>query len=301
MKVLSLTEPCATLIKNGIKRVETRSWKTNYRGELYIHASKTKIPKEWKENREFMSLVTTSLHYGYIICKCKLKDCIYMTEEYVKDMKENHYREYLCGKYEVGRYAWILEDLEILNEPIKANGQLNIWEYYNEFEIMDLMNDIQYGWIDKKGNKYIDDSISDAEFSNTYLLQTPKEIIKNKIGVCYDQVGLERFYFKGNDWNIATYFLGSSTNRKVPTHTFLTFEKNSKYYWFEHAFEKFRGIHEYSTLNELLLDVKNKFENTYLNNYLNNCHINLYQYNKPKYHIDEAMFIDHCTSGTKMI
>ena len=297
MKVLSLTEPCATLIKNGIKRVETRSWKTNYRGELYIHASKTKIPKEWKENREFMSLVTTSLHYGYIICKCKLKDCIYMTEEYVKDMKENHYQEYLCGKYEVGRYAWILEDLEILNEPIKANGQLNIWEYYNEFEIMDLMNDIQYGWIDKKGNKYIDDSISDAEFSNTYLLQTPKEIIKNKIGVCYDQVELERFYFKGNDWNIATYFLGSSTNRKVPTHTFLTFEKNSKYYWFEHAFEKFRGIHEYSTLTELLLDVKNKFENTYLNN----CHINLYQYNKPKYHIDEAMFIDHCTSGTKMI
>lgn len=297
MKVLSLTEPCATLIKNGIKRVETRSWKTNYRGELYIHASKTKIPKEWKENREFMSLVTTSLHYGYIICKCKLKDCIYMTEEYVKDMKENHYQEYLYRKYEVGRYAWILEDLEILNEPIMANGQLNIWEYYNEFEIMDLMNDIQYGWIDKKGNKYIDDSISDAEFSNTYLLQTPKEIIKNKIGVCYDQVELERFYFKGNDWNIATYFLGSATNRKVPTHTFLTFEKNSKYYWFEHAFEKFRGIHEYSTLNELLLDVKNKFENTYLNN----CHINLYQYNKPKYHIDEAMFMDHCTSGTKMI
>ena len=44
MKVLSLTEPYATLIKNGSKTIETRSWKTNYRGRLYIHASSTKIP-----------------------------------------------------------------------------------------------------------------------------------------------------------------------------------------------------------------------------------------------------------------
>ena len=28
MKVLSLTEPYATLIKDGKKKVETRSWKT---------------------------------------------------------------------------------------------------------------------------------------------------------------------------------------------------------------------------------------------------------------------------------
>lgn len=45
MKVLSLTEPFATLILNGSKIVETRSWKTSYRGELYIHASLTKISK----------------------------------------------------------------------------------------------------------------------------------------------------------------------------------------------------------------------------------------------------------------
>ena len=50
MKVLSLTEPYATLIKNGIKTIETRSWKTNYRGKLYIQASSTKIPKEYKNN-----------------------------------------------------------------------------------------------------------------------------------------------------------------------------------------------------------------------------------------------------------
>ena len=30
--------------------------------------------------------------------------------------------------YEIGRYAWILDDVEII-EPIKAKGQLGIWNY----------------------------------------------------------------------------------------------------------------------------------------------------------------------------
>ncbi len=130
MKVLSLTEPCATLIKEKKKMVETRSWKTSYRGELYIHASSTKIPKEWKENTEFMELVKdNSLNFGNIICKCNLVDCIYMTKEYVENMKRNNYKEYICGKYEEGRYAWILEDIQALEIPIKAKGHLSIWNY----------------------------------------------------------------------------------------------------------------------------------------------------------------------------
>ena len=56
MKVLSLTKPYATLIKLGKKKIETGSFKTNYRGELYIHASSTKIPKEWKNNEELINL-----------------------------------------------------------------------------------------------------------------------------------------------------------------------------------------------------------------------------------------------------
>lgn len=57
MKVLTLTEPFATLIFEWIKSTETRSWKTNYRGILYIHASSTKIPSIYKDNRELMSLI----------------------------------------------------------------------------------------------------------------------------------------------------------------------------------------------------------------------------------------------------
>jgi len=142
MKVLSLTEPCATLIKEKKKLVETRSWKTSYRGELYIHASSTKIPKEWKNDIEFMKLVENiPLNFGNIICKCNLVDCIYMTKEYVENMKKNNYQEYICGLYEEGRYAWILKYIEPLANVIKVKGHLGIWNYEEpEIDIIPLLD-----------------------------------------------------------------------------------------------------------------------------------------------------------------
>ncbi|MCI6265916.1 MAG: ASCH domain-containing protein, partial [Erysipelotrichaceae bacterium] len=56
IKVLSLKEPFASLIKEGIKKVETRSWQTSYRGELYIHASISRSSINEK-NTEFQKLI----------------------------------------------------------------------------------------------------------------------------------------------------------------------------------------------------------------------------------------------------
>jgi hypothetical protein len=41
MKALSIRQPWAWLIVNGIKDIENRDWTTNYRGFLLIHAGKT--------------------------------------------------------------------------------------------------------------------------------------------------------------------------------------------------------------------------------------------------------------------
>jgi hypothetical protein len=294
MKVLSLTEPCATLIKEKKKLIETRSFKTKYRGELYIHASSTAIPKEWREDSELMSLVRDiPLHFGYVICKCKLIDCIYMDEDFVNKIKKSK-QEYICGKYEIGRYAWILEDIEPLKQPIKAKGQLNIWDYHDEQEVMNLMNNIQYGWMDKLNNKHYE---VDSTYADDYKLQSPKEVIKNRLGVCWDQVELERFYFKNNVINVKTYFLVHYDNDKCPTHTFLTYEKDNKIYWFEHSWNKYSGIHEYNSLKDLLIDVRNKFIATELNNEFNKNNLCLFEYSKPKYSISATTFCKHCESG----
>lgn len=130
MKVLSLTEPYATLIKKGIKTIETRSWKTNYRGKLYIHASSTKIPKVYRNNEELMTLIDLNeLNYGNIICSCELVDCIEMTDDFIDDIKVNKKNEYITGVYSSGRYAWILKDIKILDNPIGAKGHLGIWNF----------------------------------------------------------------------------------------------------------------------------------------------------------------------------
>lgn len=295
MKVLSLTEPFATLILNGKKCIETRSWKTSYRGELYIHASMTKMKKQDINDSELMDLIKdTNLNYGYIICKCNLVDCIYMTNDYAEQIKNTNYQEYICGEYNEGRYAWILENITPLEIPIKAKGQLSIWNYYNEFEIMDFMNQIEYGWIDKNNIKH---TIIDKNYSDNYILQSPSEITKNKIGVCWDQVELERYYFKSNDWNIKTYFIVYDDNDKCPTHTFLTFDKNNKFYWFEHSWKRYRGIHEYNSKKELLIDVREKFIKDELDNMFIKSNLILYEYKKPKYHISVQEFYNHCNHG----
>ena len=78
MKVLSLKEPWASLIKEGIKRIETRSWYTKYRGELYIQASKRILTKknliEYKEQLDLLK--DKSFKYGYIILRFNVVYCI---------------------------------------------------------------------------------------------------------------------------------------------------------------------------------------------------------------------------------
>jgi len=41
MRVLSFTQPWATLVCLGTKQIETRSWKSWYYDEILIHASKS--------------------------------------------------------------------------------------------------------------------------------------------------------------------------------------------------------------------------------------------------------------------
>ena len=126
MKVITIREPFATLIKDKVKIYETRSWKTNYRGEIYIHVAKA------KSKASNTSIASTYLkskeNPEHIICKCLLKDCIYMDEDFINEVKKNK-EEYNSGRYEVGRYAWKLEVIEVLKEPIYAKGQLGIWDF----------------------------------------------------------------------------------------------------------------------------------------------------------------------------
>lgn len=129
MKVISIIEPWASLIKEGIKEIETRSWKTNYRGKIYIHASLKKVSKKDERINNLVSLLEDKdFKYGHIIAEAELVDCIYMDEQFLKEIKENN-QEYICGEYSLGRYAWKLSNIKVLDKPIPAKGNLGIWNY----------------------------------------------------------------------------------------------------------------------------------------------------------------------------
>lgn len=126
MKALSIKEPYASLIRDGVKRIETRSWRTNYRGEIFIHASACKVPAEYKKDAGLMALAAgRDLHQGEIIARAKLVDCVPMTPEFLARVSDT---ERACGFYSEGRYAWVLEDIEPI-EPVKAKGHLGIWNF----------------------------------------------------------------------------------------------------------------------------------------------------------------------------
>ena len=268
MKVLSVREPFASLIAQGLKKYETRSYNTKYRGEIYIHVSLNKS----NLNDNNLQFIKQSA-FGCIICRAKLVDSIYITEDFISDLKKNNYNEYLYGDYSVGRYAWVLEDVQCVT-PIALKGELGLWNYYTMDEVMDKMKNVTYGYVDKLGYKYN----SFEDFDKKYRLQSYKQLLKSEVGVCFDQVELERFYFK--NYCIKTYFIEGIKNEQLQTHTFIAISFQNKYYWFEHAWEKYRGIYEFSCENEMLLNVIKLFKEEY--NLCANDDLNVFEYKKPE-------------------
>ena len=176
----------------------------------------------------------------------------------------------------------------------KYYGIINVGSVYmSEDKIMELMNKISYGWVDKNGKQHIDDY---ETFSSDYILQSPDQLMISKVGVCWDQVELQREYFKDYQ-SVRTYFIVYYDGNKCPTHTFLTYKKGDSYYWFEHAWERFKGFHKYDTMKDLLNDIRGIFISNELNDKCDGGNLVTYEYSKPKYNISVDEFYRHCESG----
>lgn len=162
--------------------------------------------------------------------------------------------------------------------------------------IEDVMKDINYGYVDKNNNIKTDDDYID------YKLQTPEELLNSKYGVCWDQVELERDILK--DYKTKSYFMVYYDNENCPSHTFITIEYNNKYYWYEHSWNIYKGIHEYDNLDDLLKDVSIKqidyiktlgIKDFKLKNF---C---VYEYVRPKFGIDGNEFYKNAEKGKNII
>ena len=133
-----------------------------------------------------------------------------------------------------------------------------------------------------------------------WRLKSPSQTYKRKLGNCHDQslyalnslrqMGLEvgqLFFIELNEGEI----VGGNT------HTLTWYKKNGKYYWFEHSWENYRGIHgPYNSLEELKSDVYKSWEND--NDINSKKYERIEFFDKPHYEIGMTLgeYVDSWTS-----
>lgn len=152
MRCLTLTQPWASLVAIGAKRIETRSWKTDYRGTLAIHAAQGLGPVGGMSGlihqysfSPFWDVLLPNGHTpdkmprGAIIAVCRLVGCpptptthpkieTGWTDEETGEQWMLTDQERAFGDYTPGRYAWLLANIMPLAEPIPCKGALSLWE-----------------------------------------------------------------------------------------------------------------------------------------------------------------------------
>jgi hypothetical protein len=149
MKALSLLQPWATLVAIEAKKIETRSWNTAYRGPLAIHASLSKrfvsmrSPDYVCGEEPFCSILTEEarrivhvyphplesakriLPRGAVIATCELVD----VQPTIAISDSVDWKEIRFGDFTPGRFAWFLNNIKMLPEPVPARGALGLWEW----------------------------------------------------------------------------------------------------------------------------------------------------------------------------
>lgn len=127
MKVLTIKEPWASLIIEGYKEYEFRSWKTNYRGKILIHAGLNIEKNNLIKFKDY----DINIQKGKIIGEAMLTDCIKVTEDFQKELLKKDKIVYGQSDHAID-YAWKLENVIKYEEPISVKGKLGLWNY--EFE-----------------------------------------------------------------------------------------------------------------------------------------------------------------------
>ena len=230
---------------------------------------------------------------GYII------DEIYLFKEYRNNGIGTRVIKGLIKEYRT-IYIWVYKNnldairlFEKLGFMIVSNGRTMILKYDGVYNIIkEKLLDIKLGYRDKDGKLY---SSYGSDFKERYYLQTPKSLLENKVGLCFDQVELERELISKFGVDCRTYFITYPDDKMDYAHSFLIYKDNRKYYWIENAWLKYRGLHIYNNKDDLFDDILCKFVDTISNGDIKK--IKMYMYDKPRAGISYAKYLSHCING----
>ena len=116
MRAFTVRQPFASLIVAGIKNVENRTWSTNVRGKIAIHAAKQPPTTEHVDLIRRYDL-REQLPTLSIIGTVEIIDCV---------------RDYSSPWAEPGHRQFVLGHPRSLATPISCPGKLSVWHLPDE-------------------------------------------------------------------------------------------------------------------------------------------------------------------------
>ncbi len=155
---------------------------------------------------------------------------------------------------------------------------------------------IEYGWVDDAGDRHMDLT----GFSDNYRLQSSEQLQESHLGVCWDQVELARKLFDDAGVKNRTFFIVHYDGDKCPTHTFILFEYDGKFYWHEHAWEIMRGLHEFDTFAQAISTIRDAFIEKMLHGEYDPQNLVIYEYEAAPAGLSCLEFYKHCEKGKQI-
>lgn len=138
MKALSIKQPWASLIVHGIKDIENRTWKTNFRGRIYVHTSiSPAFTGSYTDNlpdgfwtglteEQRRTYLLSFQHRGFIIGEIDIIDCVINHESIWAEKTP------MPPHDDIGRlpaiYNWVLANPVLYEKPMPCKGKLSFWE-----------------------------------------------------------------------------------------------------------------------------------------------------------------------------
>jgi hypothetical protein len=114
---ISIQQPWAELILLGRKKIELRTWRTDYRGLLWLHVGR-------KADANLIEQFGTNGFRGGYVGTVHLVSIVALDRPRWDAWQSQH----LSGPYVPGYFGWVLADPQRFDEPIPAKGQLNLFE-----------------------------------------------------------------------------------------------------------------------------------------------------------------------------
>lgn len=222
------------------------------------------IRKPWKFASEETEQYTDSSHYSNIM--------IYIEKYYPELVNVPN----LYQRLAVYDIVYFLEQLvkhpeleELKNDVIFSakivalKDEMTFDDVKTPNDLMDFMNiNIEYGWIDKQGNKHINNL---KGFRENYRISTIDEMLKTGLGTCIEQAKMIKHFFDKMGIENKLYCHRSYENEEnfdkdVRMHCFVLFKYNDNWYHFEHSNRPKRGIHKYESVESAIEEITGGFE-----------------------------------------